>query len=184
MQDFVKEAEQKMQKAIEVYKKNLAGIRTGRASAGLVDHITVEYYGAQVPIKQVASISVPEPRQIVIQAYDKSALQAIEKAILKSDLGINPKVESGLVRLILPQLTEDRRKDLIKIVKKEAEEAKIAVRNVRRDEMERLKAAKDKKEIAEDAEKTKEAELQKLTDKETAEIDKQLSLKEKEILEV
>lgn len=184
MQDFIKESQSKMNKAVESLKRNLSGIRTGRASAGLVDHLTVEYYGAQVPIKQVASISVPEPRQIAIQAYDKSALTAIEKAIQKSDLGVTPKLEAGVVRLMLPQLTEERRKDLTKIVKKEAEEAKVAVRNIRREIIEGLKAAKDKKEITEDIEKARETELQKVTDRETLEIDKLVAAKEKEIMEV
>lgn len=184
MQDFIKESEAKMRKALESLKKNLAGVRTGRASAGLVDHLTVEYYGAQVPIKQVASISVPEPRQIAIQAYDKSALQAIEKTILKSDLGINPKVDGGVIRLMLPQPTEERRKDLIKIVKKEAEETKVAIRNIRREIIDGLKNARDKKEITEDIEKAREVELQKVTDRETLEIDKLVAVKEKEIMEV
>lgn len=184
MQDFVKDAEEKMKKSLESFRKTLAGVRTGRASTGLVENIHVEYYGTQVPIKQVGSISIPEPRQIVIQPYDKGALQGIEKAILKSELGITPKVEAGIIRIMLPQLTEERRKDLIKLIKKEAEEAKIALRNIRRDSIDAVKSAKEKKEITEDTQKQKESDLQKLTDKETAEIDKVLAAKEKEIMEV
>lgn len=180
----VKDAENKMKKAIDAFKKNLAGIRTGRAAPGLIDHILVEYYGTQVPLKQIASISVPEPRQLAVQPFDKSAMQGIEKAILKSDLGINPKVEGGMIRLMLPQLTEERRRDLIKIIKKENEEAKVSIRNIRRDAMDALKTAKDKKEITEDIQKAKETELQKVTDRETSEIDKLSTQKEKEILEV
>lgn len=184
MQDFIKEAEDKMKKALEALRKNFAGVRTGRASPGLVENISVEYYGTQVPLKQIASISIPEPRQIAIQPYDKSALQGIEKAILTSALGINPKIEGGMVRLMLPQLTEERRLELIKLIKKEAEESKVSVRNIRRDAIEHLKAAKVKKEITEDVEKMKESELQKTTDKETGDIDNLLAVKEKEILAV
>lgn len=184
MQDFIKEAEDKMKKTAEALRKTLAGVRTGRATPGLVEGIMVEYYGTQAPIKQLATISVPEPRQITLQPYDKSAAQGIEKAILKSDLGVTPKIEGGLVRIILPQLNEERRKDLVKLVKKETEESKISIRNIRREIMDKLKAAKDKKEITEDIVKQKENELQKLTDREVAETDKYLAAKEKEILEV
>ncbi len=184
MQDFIKDADLKMKKAVEVFKRTMAGVRTGRASSGLVENIVAEYYGTQVPIKQIANISVPEPRQIAIQPYDKTAVTSIEKALMKSELGITPKTEGGVLRLMMPQLTEERRKDLIKIIKKEAEDAKVSIRNVRREIMDALKAAKDKKEITEDIEKAKEGELQKLTDREIVEIDKATAVKEKEIMEV
>lgn len=184
MGDIIKDNEIKMNKAVEAFKKILSGVRTGRASSGLVENISIEYYGSQTPLKQLAGISVPEPRQILIQPYDKSAIQAIEKSILKSELGISPRVEGGAIRLMLPSLTEERRKDLAKIVKKEAEDAKVAVRNIRREAMESLKTSKDKKEITEDVEKSKQTELQKITDRETQEIDKLLAIKEKEIMEV
>jgi len=184
MIDFTKEAEAKMKKSLEALKQKYAAVRTGRASPALVEHLHVEYYGTQVPLQQLASISVPEPRTINIQAYDKGAVKEIEKSILKSDLGLNPRVDGGMIRLNLPSLTEERRKELVKLVKKEAEESKVGVRNIRREAMEQAKTAKEKKELAEDAEKTKEEELQKLTDRETAEIDKILAAKEKEIMEV
>jgi len=184
MQDFIKDADSKMKKAVEVFKRTMAGVRTGRASAGLVENIVAEYYGTQVPIKQIANISVPEPRQIAIQPYDKTAVTSIEKALMKSELGVTPKTEGGVLRLMMPQLTEERRKDLIKIIKKEAEDAKVSIRNIRREIIDNLKAAKDKKEITEDIEKTKEGELQKLTDREIVEIDKATAVKEKEIMEV
>jgi len=184
MIDFIKEAEAKMKKSLEALKQKYAAVRTGRASPALVEHLHVEYYGAQVPLLQLAGISVPEPRTISIQPYDKGAVKEIEKAIMKSDLGLNPRTDAGVIRLNLPPLTEERRKELVKLVKKEAEEAKVVVRNIRREAMEHLKAAKEKKELAEDAEKAKEEELQKLTDRETVEIDKSLAAKEKEIMEV
>jgi len=184
MSDIIKDHEVKMKKAIEAFKKNLAGVRTGRASPGLVENIMVEYYGSQMPIKQLAGISVPEPRQLVIQPYDKGALQPMEKAITKSELGISPKVEGGILRLMLPPLNEERRRDLIKMLKKDSEESKVSIRNIRREAMDALKTSKDKKEITEDIEKVKEAELQKITDREIAEIDKLLAVKEKEVLEV
>jgi ribosome recycling factor len=184
MSDTVKDAEAKMNKALEALRKNLAGVRTGRASPALVDHLTVEYYGAPTPLQQLAGISVPEPRTIKITAYDKSAAGEIEKAILKSNLGVTPKLEAGVVILNLPPLTEERRKELVKMIKKEAEESKVSLRNVRREAMDSLKAAKEKKELSEDLHKTKEEELEKLTTHKIQEIDRQIIAKEKEIMEV
>ena len=184
MADIIKDTEAKMKKAIDVLKQKYAAVRTGRASSALVEHIKVEYYGTQTPLQQLAGISVPEAHTIAIQAYDKSAVKDIEKAILKSELGVTPKTEGGMIRINLPALTEERRKDLVKVVKKEAEEAKVVIRNLRREAMDQLKASKDKKEISEDIEKIKEEEAQKLTDRETMEIDKVLAAKEKEIMEV
>ncbi len=184
MADAIKDAEAKMKKATEVLKQKYSAVRTGRASPALVEHLRVEYYGAQTPLQQLAGISVPEAHTISIPPYDKGAVKDIEKAILKSELGVTPRVDGGIIRLNLPPLTEERRKELVKLVKKEAEEAKVIIRNIRREAMEGLKASKDKKELSEDIEKVKEEEAQKLTDREISEIDKVLAAKEKEILEV
>jgi ribosome recycling factor len=184
MQDAVRESEAKMQKAIEALKRSFAGVRTGRANPALLDHVNVNYYGAPVPLKQLASISVPEPRQLLITPYDKNAAAEIEKAIMTSDLGINPKREAGAIRLMLPEPSEERRKELVKKVKKEAEEAKVAIRNVRREANESLKKQKSKKDITEDDEKVLDKKVQDLTNKNCGEVDKLLSAKEKEIMEV
>jgi ribosome recycling factor len=184
MEDVLKESEAKMQKTIEALKKNFSAVRTGRASPALLDHVLVEYYGAKTPLKQLGQISAPEPRMLVITPYDKSASQAIEKAILSSDLGINPKIEGGLLRLSLPELSEERRKDLIKVIKKEVEESKVGMRNVRREAIEELKKQKADKKITEDIEKMQDKKVQELIDRYSAESDKLLAAKEKEILEV
>lgn len=184
MQDALKEGEAKMLKAIEVLKKNFAGVRTGRANPALLDHVQVSYYGTDVPLKQLASVSVPESRQLLITPYDKNAMQEIEKAILTSDLGINPKREANAIRLALPEPTEERRKELVKLIKKETEEAKVAIRNVRREAMEALKKQKSDKKITEDDEKVQDKKVQDLTNKYCGEADKMLAAKEKEIMEV
>ena len=184
MEDVLKDGESRMQKAMEALKKNFSAVRTGRANPALLDHVQVDYYGTSVPLKQLAQVSVPEPRMLLVTPYDKSAAQGIEKAILSSDLGINPKNEGGVIRLTLPELSEERRKDLIKVIKKESEDAKVAVRNVRRDAIEALKKQKADKKITEDEEKAKDKKVQELTDKYAAEVDKSLSAKEKEIMEV
>ncbi len=184
MEDVLKDSEGRMQKAIEALKKNFSAVRTGRAHPALLDHVQVEYYGSKMPLKQLGQISAPEPRMLVVTPYDKGASQAIEKAILASDLGINPKNEGGLIRLTLPELSEERRRDLIKIIKKESEDAKIGLRNVRRDALEALKKQKAEKKITEDAEKMQDKKVQELIDKYSAETDKLLAAKEKEILEV
>jgi len=184
MQDVLKDSESRMQKAVEALKKNFAAVRTGRANPALLDHVHVDYYGASVPLKQLASVSAPEPRVLLVTPYDKTAAQGIEKAILTSDLGINPKNEGGVIRLILPEPSQERRKELVKVVKKESEDAKIAVRNVRRDAIEVLKKQKNDKQISEDVEKMQDKKVQELTDKYCVEIDKLLAGKEKEIMEV
>ncbi|MBU0687041.1 MAG: ribosome recycling factor [Candidatus Margulisbacteria bacterium] len=184
MSDVISQAEQKMKKAFDVVKKNFSGVRTGRASAALLDHVTVEYYGTKVPLIQLAGISVPESRLIVVQPYDKNSVKLIEKALQTSDIGINPVSEGGKIRLPLPQPTEERRKELVKVLKKEAEEGKVAIRNIRRDAMTQLKKQKDAKEISEDAEKNQEEAVQKLVDRFTKEIDSLLKTKEKEVMEV
>jgi ribosome recycling factor len=174
----------RMAKAIQSYSRELASVRAGRASASLLDRITVEYYGAPTPVNQLAGISVPEARLLVIQPYDRSVLGDIEKAILKSDLGLNPSNDGTLIRIMIPQLTEERRKDLVKVVKKESEEAKIAIRNIRRDANDDLKKLEKNGEITEDAQRGYSDDIQKLTDDHIAKIDQITKDKEKEILEV
>ncbi|CAM3737753.1 ribosome recycling factor [Mesobacillus thioparans] len=177
-------SKERMSKAIQSYTRELASIRAGRASASLLDRIQVDYYGAPTPVNQLAGISVPEARLLVIQPYDKSILGEIEKAILKSDLGLNPSNDGSIIRIAIPQLTEERRKELAKLVKKEAEEAKVAVRNVRRDGNEDLKKLEKNGEITEDDLRGYSDDIQKLTDEHIAKIDQIAKDKEKEIMEV
>jgi ribosome recycling factor len=177
-------AKERMTKAIQAYTRELASIRAGRASASLLDRIQVDYYGAPTPVNQLAGISVPEARLLVIQPYDKSILGEIEKAILKSDLGLNPTNDGSIIRLAIPQLTEERRKELAKLVKKEAEEAKIAVRNIRRDGNEDLKKLEKNGEITEDDLRGYSDDIQKMTDEHIAKIDQITKEKEKELMEV
>ena len=174
----------KMQKTLEVVMSDFAGVRAGRANAGVLDKITVEYYGTETPIHQVASISTPDPRTLVIQPWDGTLLKAVEKALLASDLGINPQNDGKVIRLIFPQLTEERRKELTKQVKKYGEGGKVAIRNIRRDAMEKFKAMKKKSEITEDDLKELEEDLQKLTDKRCKEIDDLTAKKEAELMAV
>ena len=176
--------EDRMKKTVSVYEENLSEIRAGRANPAILNKISVEYYGVQTPINQVAGISVPEARMIVIQPWDISVLKEIEKAILASDIGLNPNNDGKVIRLNFPELTEERRKELVKDIKKIAEEAKVAIRSIRRDGMEEVKAKQKNSEITEDEKVSKEEEIQKLTDKYIAEIDKILGNKEKEILNV
>ena len=174
----------KMQKTIEVVMSDFAGVRAGRANAGVLDKITVEYYGTETPIHQVASISTPDPRTLVIQPWDGTLLKAVEKALLASDLGINPQNDGKVIRLIFPQLTEERRKELTKQVKKYGEGGKVAIRNIRRDAMEKFKAMKKKSEITEDDLKNLEKDLQKLTDDFIKKVDEATARKEKELHEI
>ena len=174
----------KMGKTIDVLKSDFATVRAGRANPGVLDKLTVEHYGSAMPINQLASISVPEPRMLAIQPWDKSALKAIEKAIMASDLGINPPNDGSVIRLIFPQLTEERRKDLTKQVKKMGEEAKVAIRNIRRDAVDTFKKQQKKSEITEDDLKVLEKEIQDATDKYCKEIDTETSKKEKELMEL
>ena len=180
----MKDLEDRMKKTVSVYEENLSEIRAGRANPAILNKISVEYYGVQTPINQVAGISVPEARMIVIQPWDISILKEIEKAILASDIGLNPNNDGKVIRLNFPELTEERRKELVKDIKKIAEEAKVAIRSIRRDGMEEVKAKQKNSEITEDEKVSKEEEIQKLTDKYIAEIDKILGNKEKEILNV
>ena len=176
--------DEKMQKTIEVVKSNFAAVRAGRANAGVLDRITVEYYGAPTPLNQVAHIGSPHPPPPTVQPYDMSLLKAIEKAIQTSDLGINPQNDGRVIRLAFPQLTEERRKELTKQVRKYGEEGKVALRNIRRDAMDDIKKKTKKSELTEDDQKKLEKELQELTDKRCKDIDDLTAKKEKELMAV
>jgi len=182
--DVKADAENRMKKTIDAFKRELVGIRTGRASPALVEPLKVDYYGAPTPLQQIASVSVPEARLLVIKPFDQSSLSAIEKAILKSDLGLTPMNDGKLIRLPIPQLTEERRRDLTKVVHKHAEEAHIAVRNVRRDALKDLEEMEKEKMISEDQHFKGKDLLQELTDKFIAQVDQIAKTKEAEIMEV
>ena len=184
MNEIHKEYDVKMQKTIDVVMSDFASVRAGRANAAVLDKITVDYYGTATPIKQVASISSPDPRTLTIQPWDSSILKAIEKAIQTSDLGINPQNDGRVIRLSFPQLTEERRKELTKQVKKYAEGGKVAIRNIRRDAVEHYKDLKKKSEITEDDYKDYEKELQDLTEKRCKQIDELCAKKEAELMAV
>jgi len=184
IKEAIVDGEERMGKAIEALRRELATIRTGRANPSLVEHIRVEYYGTPTPLKQLASVTVPEARLLTIQPWDKSSLSAIEKAIQKSDLGLNPNNDGSVIRLAIPQLTEERRKDLVKVVHKKVEEGHVAIRNIRRDAHEMLRDFKKEKEISEDQEFNAQEELQKITDRFIADADKIGEEKERELLEV
>lgn len=184
MREHYDEQERKMHKTIDIYTADLASVRAGRANPAVLDKITVEYYGTPTPIQQIASVSVPEARVINIQPWDAGSLTLIEKAIQKSDLGINPANDGKIIRLVFPQLNEERRKELVKGIHKRAEEAKIAIRSIRRDAIEHFKAQQKKSEITEDDLRDMEKDMQELTDKSCKQIDEILAKKEKEILEV
>ena len=181
--DF-KEFNRKMDKTLEVLGSQFGAVRAGRANAQVLDRISVEYYGTDTPIGQVASISSPDPRTLVIQPWDGSLLKPIEKAIQVSDLGINPQNDGRIIRLVFPQLTEERRKDLTKQVEKYSEDAKVAIRNIRRDAMDYIKKAQKKSEITEDDQKKAEKDLQELTDKYIKKVDELCAKKEKELMEI
>lgn len=184
IKEIEKNIQEKMDKTIQVLKNEYASIRTGRANPALLDRITVEYYGSDTPLNQLANITAPEARIINISPWDAKSIPAIEKAIQKSDLGMNPSNDGKIIRLIVPQLTEERRKDLVKTLKKLAEEARVAVRNLRRDANDNLKKLKKDSKITEDELKKSEEDTQKMTDKYIKEIDKLSEVKEKEIMEV
>ncbi len=184
MQTVINNTETKMKKSVASLEADYASLRTGRASASLFDKIKVDYYGAETPLGQVASISVPEARMVVIQPWDKSVLPQIEKAILKSELGLNPNNDGKLIRINFPSLTADRRKELAKVAKSQAESARVAVRNIRRDAMDELKKMQKASDISEDQEKEGETKIQKLTDSSIADINKIAEAKEKEIMEI
>jgi ribosome recycling factor len=182
--DIKKTVDQKMQRSIEAFKNDLAKVRTGRAHTGLLDHIQVDYYGSAVPISQVANLTLIDARTIGVQPWEKKMVAAVEKAIRESDLGLNPSTQGDLVRVPMPALTEERRRELVKVVKNEAEAAKVAVRNLRRDANEQLKKLVKDKEVSEDDERRASDEVQKLTDKFVAEIEKMVQTKEAEIMTV
>ena len=173
-----------MKKTCDALTTQLATIRAGRANAAVLDQIQVDYYGVSTPIQQVASVATPDPRSLLIQPWDGSLLKTIEKAILASDLGINPQNDGRMIRLVFPPLTEERRRDLVKQTKKYGEESKVAIRNIRRDEIEKLKKQQKKSEITEDDYKIAEKDVQKLTDDFIKEIDKIIEKKEKELTEI
>lgn len=182
--DILGDADRRMHKAIEVLKQDLAAVRTGRANAALLDRITVDYYGTPTPVNQVATITVPEARLLVIQPWDRKMLVDIEKAIQKSDLGINPNNDGQVIRLAIPSLNEERRREMVKTVHKKLDEHKVAIRNIRRDAHDKLRDREKKKEISEDELKRSVDRLQKLTDRFIEEMDKVGRTKEQEIMEV
>ena len=182
--DLKVQTEGKMNKAIDALHSELTSVRTGRATPSLLERVMVDYYGTPTPVNQVANVSVPEPRMIVIQPWEKTMVKEIEKAIMKSDLGLNPNSDGVSIRLNLPQLTEDRRKELVKVVHKKAEENRIVIRNVRRDANDAIKKLEKEKSISEDEAKKAQDDMQKLTDKFIKEVDSIMSSKEKEIMEV
>ncbi len=184
MNELIKNTEEKMNKTVAVLERDYKSIRAGRANASVLDRITVDYYGVPTPIEQMAAISIPEPRILMIQPWDASTVKEIEKAILVSDIGINPQNDGRVIRLSFPPLTEERRKEIVKDVKKMAEENKVAIRNNRRDALEKLKGLKKANSITEDDQENGEKKIQKLTDKFCKEIDDLAAIKEKEILEI
>ena len=181
---LLKDLRRRMDGAVEVLRKEFGGLRTGRASASLLEPITVGAYGGTMPLNQVANISVPEPRMITVQPFDPSQIKAIEKAVQESDLGLTPSNDGKLIRLPIPQLTEERRKELVKLVRKYGEEGKVAIRNVRRDVMKHLEELVRNGEVGDDEELRGEKQVQKLTDEHTAAIDELMKHKETEIMEV
>ena len=183
-QELKRKTDDRMSKTIESLKKDFSSIRTGRASLALLDDIVVNYYGVATPLQQLASLSIPESRQIAIQPWDPKVVPDIEKAILKSDLGLTPMNDGKMVRINIPPLTEERRKQLVKTVRKKAEEAKVAIRNIRRDIIEEIKKLEKDKHISEDIVKKSQEETQKITDSFIAKVDEVLAHKEKEIMEV
>ncbi len=184
MNTVINNAEEKMMKTLDALDRDYKSVRVGRASPAVLDRITVDYYGAPTPIQQMAAISVPEPRMLQIQPWDATTLKSIEKAIQVADIGINPQNDGRVIRLIFPQLTEERRREIVKDVRKMAEDSKVAVRNSRRDALEKLKTMKKNSEITEDDQQGGEKKIQNLTDKYCKEVDDLAALKEKEILEI
>ncbi len=184
LNDVYREAEARMKGAIQALEEDLSGIRTGRANPALIERLAVEYYGVSTPLVQLATISVPEPRMLLIRPFDSSSLKAIERAILSSDLGLTPNNDGKTIRLILPPLTEERRRELVKVVHNRVEEARVAARNVRRDSIRDLRELQQEKLISEDELQKGEAELQKITDRYIEEINKIGERKEREIMEV
>jgi ribosome recycling factor len=184
IEDVTSDAEERMKKTVDYFRKELSTLRAGRASPGLVERIMVDYYGTPTPLQQLATISVPEPRLLVIQPWDKTQVGAVEKAIAKSDLGVHPQNDGHLIRLAIPQLTEERRNELVKFIRKKAEEERVALRNLRREANDFLKEMCKEGELPEDDRDRGLEDVQKLTDKYVGEIDKLVAAKEKELMEV
>jgi len=182
--EIKQDAEERMKKTIGVLKKEFASMRAGRANPAILEKVQVDYYGVPTPINQMANINAPEARLLLIQPWDKSTIPNIEKAILKANLGLNPASDGTVIRIAIPQLTQERRKELVKVIKKKAEEAKVGIRNIRRDANDEFKSLEKDKEISEDENKKAQNDVQKITDKHIAQIDKVLDNKEKEIMEV
>src|SRR5690242_5782100 len=182
--ELLADAKERMHKSVDATRSEFGSVRTGRASPALLDRIVVDYYGAQTPLKQLATIHAPEARLLTVQPYDKGSIKAIEKAIMESDVGLTPNNDGQLIRLSVPELNEERRRELVKVVRHIAEEGRVAIRNVRRDVMHDLRELKDSGETGEDDERRAEAELQKLTDARVGELDESLKAKEAEIMEV
>jgi len=184
VEEIHKDAEQRMKKSIEALKAELAKIRTGRAHVSILDHITVEYYGSEVPLSQVAKLNVEDARTLTVTPWEKDMVGKVEKAIMMSDLGLNPSTAGNVIRVPMPMLTEERRRDLVKVVRHEGENAKVAIRNIRRDANGDFKTLLKEKEISEDEERRAEEAVQKLTDTFVAEVDALVEAKEKELMEV
>jgi ribosome recycling factor len=184
LQDVLADAEDRMKKSVEALQRELTAVRTGHAHVGLIDHVRVEYYGTETPLNQMATVAAPEARLLTIQPWDRSALAAIEKAILKSDLGLTPSNDGAIIRLAIPTLTEQRRKELIKVVHTRVEEGRVAIRNIRRDAIDKLRRLVADKEAGEDDQKKGQDQLQKLTDKYVGVIDQRGKGKEAELMEV
>ena len=184
IEEFLDDAKRRMDKSIDTTRNEFNSVRTGRASAALLDRITIDYYGTPTQLKNMATIGVPEPRQLTVQPFDPSQIKAIEKAVQESDLGLTPSNDGKLIRLPIPQLTEERRRELVKIVRKSGEEGKIAIRNVRRDVMKHLEELVRNGEVGDDEERRAEQQVQKLTDEHTKTIDDLMKNKESEIMEV
>ena len=184
LQDVLDTAKEKMKKSCAVYEQNLMGLRAGRANPQLLDRILVDYYGTPTPINQIGNISSPEPRLLVIAPWEAKMIPQVEKAIQKSDLGLNPSNDGKIIRLVFPELNEERRRDLTKVASKGAEETKVAIRSIRRDAIEQIKKMKKNSEITEDDQRDAEEDIQKLTDKAIKDVDEIFAKKEKEIMEV
>ncbi len=184
LDDLKKDAQARMGKCVQTFQADLKKLRTGRAHPSLIEHLKVDYYGSEVPLQQIASINVEEGRTLVVSPWEKTMVQAIEKAIHKSDLGLNPLTAGTVIRITMPPLTEERRRDITKVVRHDAENARVAVRNVRREVMSDVKEMQKEKLLSQDDERRAETEIQKLTDKHVADIDQALAAKEKEILQV
>ena len=184
IEELLQDAREHMEKSVDATRHKFGSVRTGRASTALLDRITVDYYGAQTPLRQLATVSAPEARLLTVQPYDKSSIKGIEKAILESDIGLTPNNDGQLIRLQVPELTEERRKQLVKVVRNLAEEGRVAIRNIRRDTMHDLRELRDAGEAGSDDEHRAEEALQRLTDEKVSELDAVLKAKEEEILEV